>query len=1002
MGGSKGGEIKNKRRNKKPSTHTPPPHHTTPPSTDIRYCYYADTHRVLGRTFGMLVLQDFEAVTPSLLARTVETVEGGGLVCLLLSSMTSLTQLYTLTMDVHARLRGSGVGGCAVVPRFNERLVLSLATSPACLIVDDELNVLPTSSHAAALTPIDVDGAGGGKDAAAAAELADLATSLAAPAGPLVSRCRTLDQAKAVVTFLDAASEKTLRSTVAATAARGRGKSAAVGLAVAGALALGYSNIFVTAPSPDNTRTLFEFIVVGLKELGYAIDFDVVEATDPSLSRAVVRINVFRSHRQTVQFVLPAHADRVAASAELVVIDEAAAIPLPTVKKLLGPYLVFLTSTVNGYEGTGRSLSLKLLAGLRAAGAKIGSGGGGVSTDGGLSTTTAAAPRSLRELTLDTPIRYTRGDPVEAWLNALLCLDATSALPPPPTRLPPPSACRVYSVSRDTLFSGHAAAEAFLQRAVGLLAASHYRNTPDDLLLLADAPAHRLFVLLAPPTAGGGDRADRPPSLPDVLAVAQVALEGGIARDAARAALAHGAAPSGDLIPWTVATQFQEATFAKLSGARVVRVAVHPDLPRAGYGSSLVDGLRAFYEGGLVGGLDESDEEGGGVATHKPRDRDDAPAPPTPARGGGGDTLHTERLTARTGLPPLLTDAADAAPPPLHWIGAAFGVTPSLFAFWSKTGHAPVYVRQTPSDVTGEHSVIVLRALTKGPGVRSPDAPAAGWLSPLVSDFRTRAASLLGGPLRSLPPQLALGLLDPRLAFTEAETEAGVAAGARVARADGTPLTPHDVFRLGAYASALVDHHAVTDLVPPLAAAWTAGRLPVSLSASQAALIVLIGLQRLSLDAAASALGLPPPQALALFNKAVRRLHAHLRACAAAAVGGDLPSAAVAAAAGAALAPAPGDLSIDAELDAAAAAAAARAAAALTAELEGEDMDKYAVEGDVGALGGSVPRAGALVSVPSDSRPKPKKKDKGGGADLDLYRKKGGGHKAGKKRKAAV
>ena len=35
---------------------------------------------------------------------------------------------------------------------------------------------------------------------------------------------------------------------------------AALGLAISGALALGYSNIFVTAPSPENLRTLFEFI----------------------------------------------------------------------------------------------------------------------------------------------------------------------------------------------------------------------------------------------------------------------------------------------------------------------------------------------------------------------------------------------------------------------------------------------------------------------------------------------------------------------------------------------------------------------------------------------------------------------------------------------------------------------------------------------------------------------------------------------------------------------
>jgi len=42
--------------------------------------------------------QDFEALTPNLLARTIETVEGGGIVCFLLHSMKSLKQLYTLTM----------------------------------------------------------------------------------------------------------------------------------------------------------------------------------------------------------------------------------------------------------------------------------------------------------------------------------------------------------------------------------------------------------------------------------------------------------------------------------------------------------------------------------------------------------------------------------------------------------------------------------------------------------------------------------------------------------------------------------------------------------------------------------------------------------------------------------------------------------------------------------------------------------------------------------------
>ena len=33
---------------------------------------------------------------------------------------------------------------------------------------------------------------------------------------------------------------------------------------------------------------------------------------------------------------------------------------------------------------------------------------------------------------------------------------------------------------------------------MSLYVASHYKNTPNDLILMSDAPAHHLFVLLGP------------------------------------------------------------------------------------------------------------------------------------------------------------------------------------------------------------------------------------------------------------------------------------------------------------------------------------------------------------------------------------------------------------------------------------------------------------------------------------------------------------------------
>lgn len=172
-------------------------------------------------------------------------------------------------------------------------------------MLDDELNVLPLS-RGKDITPIeDVPG----KSKEIETELKELKATLedTKPAGNLVRLAKTIDQAQAVLTFIDAIAEKTLSSTVTLTAGRGRGKSAALGLAIAAALAHGYSNIFVTSPSPENLKTLFEFIFKGMDALGYEehLDYDIAQSTNPDFNKAIVRVNVFRDHRQTIQ-VCPA------------------------------------------------------------------------------------------------------------------------------------------------------------------------------------------------------------------------------------------------------------------------------------------------------------------------------------------------------------------------------------------------------------------------------------------------------------------------------------------------------------------------------------------------------------------------------------------------------------------------------------------------------------------------------------------------------------------------
>lgn len=114
-------------------------------STEIKYNFYNESHKILGNTFGMLVLQDFEAITPNLLCRAIETVSGGGIIVMLFNTMKSLKQLYTISMNVHTRFRTESHKD--VEPRFNERFILSVANNKNCIVMDDELNILPISSH---------------------------------------------------------------------------------------------------------------------------------------------------------------------------------------------------------------------------------------------------------------------------------------------------------------------------------------------------------------------------------------------------------------------------------------------------------------------------------------------------------------------------------------------------------------------------------------------------------------------------------------------------------------------------------------------------------------------------------------------------------------------------------------------------------------------------------------------------------------------------------------
>jgi N-acetyltransferase 10 len=508
-------------------------------------------------------------------------------------------------------------------------------------------------------------------------------------------------------------------------------------------------------------------------------------------------------------------------------------------------------------------------------------------------TTGTSASSPLVELELLMPIRYAQGDPVESWLNKLLCLDCGSEAS---LRLnggaPAPSDCELYHVNRDALFSYHKLSEAFLQKLMGLYTSAHYKNTPNDLQMLSDAPSHAVFVLLSP-TAEEQD-AD---SLPDILAVVQVALEGRISRKAVEAQLARGHRSAGDLIPWTISQQFGDSNFAQLSGARIVRIAVHPKVQGMGYGSRAIELLYRYYNGEMVNlssnnanddedsdsesSDDDAKEKGSGDESEdEDENMNDESVSPSKSNGKGG--IQNEKLKPRKDLPPLLLPLTEVKAPRLDWLGTSFGLTRGLFQFWQRADMHLLYLRQTKNELTGEHSAILCRALPRRTGF--DDA----WLPAFAGDSRRRIISMLSGSFATLEVKVATSILGDLSAIHRQakEEDSDTATSKAIAVRSGSPssaltsselnyyITPHDLKRLELYGRNLCDHHLITDLLAPVARLYFTGRFGngFALSNLQTALLCGIGLQNKSVDAVAKELALPLNQVLAMFNKAIRKV----------------------------------------------------------------------------------------------------------------------------------
>mmetsp|Transcript_23593 Transcript_23593/g.19815 ORF Transcript_23593/g.19815 Transcript_23593/m.19815 type:complete len:167 (+) Transcript_23593:525-1025(+) len=161
-------------------------------------------------------------------------------------------------------------------PRFTERFLLSLNNCKDIMVVDDELNVLPIFKHINEIKSEEKSTVSlSSKDFHLSDEQKLIKkwikdTSSSPVVNEILKLCKTSDQCSAVKMLIDEMvnfkQEGGIKN-ISVTSGRGRGKTCSIGLSISAALHVGYKNILISAPSPENIQAMWDMIITGLNAL---------------------------------------------------------------------------------------------------------------------------------------------------------------------------------------------------------------------------------------------------------------------------------------------------------------------------------------------------------------------------------------------------------------------------------------------------------------------------------------------------------------------------------------------------------------------------------------------------------------------------------------------------------------------------------------------------------------------------------------------------------------
>lgn len=313
------------------------------------------------------------------------------------------------------------------------------------------------------------------------------------------------------------------------TADRGRGKSSALGIASAQLMMQKDIVIAVTAPARKSVSPLFE------------------HASSILDGASLTHQNHIQWNNSQLVYVATDELLSENFSCDLLLIDEASAIPLTMLKALVTRYSrVVLSTTIHGYEGCGRGFTLKFYPWLQEN------------------------RPGWKHYHINEAIRWNKGDPLEEWIFKLFLLNHD------------------IGVDKNVLSDGENGTFSLLDKGelihspqlfsgcFSLLVNAHYQTSPNDLMQILDDPSLHLYVLQ---------------QQENILGCLVVKQEGEVDGEIANAIVAGSRRPKGHLAPALIASQYGIKEALNEPCVRIMRIAVSPALQNGGIGSRMLDAL---------------------------------------------------------------------------------------------------------------------------------------------------------------------------------------------------------------------------------------------------------------------------------------------------------------------------------------------------------------------------------------------------------------------------